>query len=163
MRGERLLALGVYALRVSILLLALIVGFVGGSTADLYIFILVHPFLPPPWRWLPSYHNYSVPHLLLLGILMLLLLVARWMVPDWKRLMVGACVVSWLISLVSHIVVEVVRVREGIGSGMEGGELIISSMFVASAEVVMIVILFFIFLAIVHVVYWLYLRLSSLK
>jgi hypothetical protein len=85
------------------------------------------------------------------------------MVPDWKRLMVGACVVSWLISLVSHIVVEVVRVREGIGSGMEGGELIISIMFVASAEVVMIVILFFIFLAIVHAVYWLYLRLSSLK
>jgi len=128
-------------------LLALGAGFLWGATADLTIFFLVRPSLPPPWRWLPPSDNYQLLYYALLSLWVVPLVLAHRKVENWQRLFLSAGVLYWLVVVVSFVVVEVLGEREG--PRHAGGELVLVSFYVASAGVTTIVMIFFLAYAVV--------------
>jgi len=150
MGEERLLSLWVYGLMGLILLLAMTLGFVWGSVVDLTIFLLVRPSLPPPWRWLPPFRDYSVPYFSLLGVWIILMLMAWWKISGWKHILAWSCVLAWLTSLISHIVVHGLSGREY--PRMEAGELIFTGVFVSSSCVVTNLIICIIIIYIINAI-----------
>lgn len=139
-------------------LLALGAGFLWGAAADLTIFFLVRPSLPPPWRWLPPSDNYQLLYYSLLSLLVVSLVLAYRKVENWQRLFLSAGVLYWLMVVVSFVVVEVLGEREGPRHAV--GELVFVSFYVASAGVVTIVVIFILFYLIISSASLLYRKLS---
>lgn len=161
MKTGRVLLSGACISKWAVILLAALVGFIFGTVADITIFLIVRPSLPPPWCWLPPLRDYSMPYFLLLGILVTLLLWVRYRCVDWHPIVVQACAVSWFLAFISRIVVEALGEREG--PRMDAGELIFTSTLIASANIVSILIPFFIVYCIAYGFSWVYSRLSSSK
>lgn len=144
----------VYGLSGGVVLLAIILGFIWGSVADLTVFLLVRPSLPPPWRWLPPLSDYSTVYFALLGIWTVLLLVARWRSANWQRVFAWACVIAWQMAFVSRVVVEVLGEREGPRMGL--GELLFVNTLVASSGVVTMLIPFLVLYLVAQLVHLVY-------
>jgi len=158
MAGAKRLSRKIAGFWLTLHLLALSAGLVWGAVADLTIFLLVRPSLPPPWRWLPPLEDYRLFYYLLLGLLVMGLLLARWKVGSWQRLFISAGVFYWLMAVASFVVVEVLGEREG--PRLESGELVFVSFYVASAGVVTIVVIFILFYLIISGASLLYRKLS---
>ncbi len=156
MKTGRVSLSGACIMKWAVILVAALTGFIWGTVVDVTIFLIVRPSLPPPWRWLPPLRDYSVAYFSLLGGLAILLLWVRYRCVDWRLTAVQVCVVSWFLAFISRIVVEVLGEREG--PRMDAGELVFTSTFIASANVVNILVLFFIMYCIARGFSWLYSR-----
>lgn len=60
MKTGRVLLSGACISKWAVILLAALVGFIFGTVADITIFLIVRPSLPPPWCWLPPLRDYSM-------------------------------------------------------------------------------------------------------
>lgn len=147
MAGVKRLSWKIAGFWFAIHLLAWGTGFVWGTAADLTVFLLVRPSLPPPWRWLPPSDNYQLLYYSLLSLLVVSLVLARWKVENRDRLFISAGMFYWLMAVVSFVVVEVLGEREGPRRDL--GELAFISFYVASAGVMTTVVIFFLAYAIV--------------